>query len=260
MTGRDSTYFLIVSGNRAGSTWLELSLNALQDVSASLEMHWAKTAPTPLHVAMLEPGFDLLRKLDQLRDGRSVAGSKLVLPGQDRLENIDGIPDRIPELLRIVHLSRRYVDSYLSRVRNGGHLRNADGVGSAHPWLSDSLVEKTFCSSEPIELDLLEARGNFERRLSYDEQIRRLDNGHRKYLLVDYESLAAQFRDIARHVGSNADDGELLKVISAPPTRKLPTIEYKKLICNYEELIELSSEFERRRQAILADHLSSSNA
>ena len=254
MATDEQSYFLIVSGNRTGSTWLELSLNVLHDVSAAFEMQWTETAPTPFHVAMRSPGFDILRTLDDLREGHRVAGSKLVLPGQVDLDDIENIPNLVPEEVRIVHLSRRYMDSYLSRIRNAGHLRNPAGKGSRHPWLADVVVEETFCETDAIDLDLDDARNNFQRRLAFDEQFSRFDDAQHRYFYVDYETLAACFRDIARHVGSGVQDTEIQSVIDAPPTRKLPPIQYANLVRNFDELVSLGTEFESKRQALLSSH------
>lgn len=245
------SYFLLVSGNRTGSTWLEMSLNALPDVSASLEMQWTDRAPSNLHVAMQASGFDLIRTLDRIAKRRRVAGSKLVLPGQDDVMNLQGIGAALPEQVRIVHLSRRYIDSFMSRLRNGGHLRNPGATQENHPWLAENFRETVFAGDEKIAIDLHDAERNFERRLAYDQQLTLIGNNGRPYMFVDYQELAAKFTAIARHVGSQSSDEELSHVVADPPTRKLPPIRYADYVSNFEELVILGEAYEQRRREIL---------
>lgn len=250
----NKSYFLIVSGNRCGSTWLEFMLNMLPDVSLEYEVQWTDQYLSDLHISMKQEGFDVQRMFDLISAESCVVGSKLVFP-----PHLSVLTDEAAEFNRIIgnnisiiHIGRPYIESYLSKLRNGGHLRNK--LGGEPPveskrWLVDEYKETVLTDNTKINLVLDEVERDFQCRLQNDQFNLSLNNGIRPYFYTEYCNIADNFSHIVSIIGSHADDNQIKEILAAPPTQKLPYINYKSCIQNYGELMRLSDCYEKKRLA-----------
>jgi hypothetical protein len=261
MTSINPALFLILSGNRCGSTWLTFMLNALPDVRAEFEFQWADAVPSELHVAMKRPGFDLQSALTAVSESGSIRGSKMVFAGSRRLSTADytAIRAAIPDGIKVVHLSRNYFDSFLSKFRNAGHMRNREGVDPPQRCAAWLVQQPTAWYRKPqhlddgareaIDPDVLIA--DLTSRLANEEFCCSLAARAPDYMIVDYVNLASRFEGIARHVGSQASQDEVQEIVLRQPTSKLPPMDYSLFIANFTVVAQIGAEFEIKRQELL---------
>src|SRR5215831_3091646 len=125
-------FFLILSGSRSGSTWLASMVNALPDVRTDYEMQWYDGPLTHMHVSMKQPNFDVRATLLRIVGVGHIFGSKVTVPGTQRLGGDDfmKLSFLITPDIKLVHLSRNYLDCFLSGLRDAGHLRNPEGLAA----------------------------------------------------------------------------------------------------------------------------------
>jgi hypothetical protein len=259
------TVFLILSGNRCGSTWLTFMLNALPDVAAEFEFQWREDVPSELHVAMKRPGFDLRAALTAISDAVPIRGSKLVCAGSRRFEDADyrGIRDAVPDGIKLVHLTRPYLESFLSKFRNAGHRVNADGVAAprqSRAWLLDQPLSwyrkpQHMQDGDCVAIDAESVTADLSNRLANDEFFLSFRDRRSDYMLLEYRDIATRFREVAAHVGSRSSIEQVEDIVSRPPTSKLPAMDYAAFIANFDELAAIGADYEAQRQALFRNQL-----
>ncbi|NQU65637.1 MAG: hypothetical protein HQ517_15325 [SAR324 cluster bacterium] len=246
--------FLTVSANRSGSTYLELMLNCLPDARTDFEFQWTDNPPTRLHVAMKSPDFDLKSKLVEIADGLPIGGSKMVVPGVASLGSKDFREIRealIPEI-SIIHIGRKYVDSYLSKLRNIGHLRNPEGVlldNESREWLQETLPNKSACGKVHVDED--ELWRDLRCRYRHDSLFFSLNDGSRPYFYVEYSEIGEKFGEIVRFLHSRTTSKRINEILKRPPTMKLPKIDYSTIVDNFSRVYEIGMHFETMRQRLI---------
>lgn len=253
----DHSLFLTVSGNRVGSTYLEFMLDCLPDVRTDYEFQWRKSTRTPLHIALDTPGFDLSSKLTEIAGDSYVGGSKLVVPPEDDLgvKDFKALRRALISELSLVHIGRRYLDSYLSKLMNLGHLRNPEGIepkNEIHIWLQESLKDDLgIPGNGKLSVDEDDLLRDLKKRYRHDALFFSLNDGSRPYMYVEYSEIESKFEEIVAFISSNATGPQISKILKSPPTKMLPRVEFSDHLENYTRVCEIGDYFESKRQRLI---------
>ena len=249
--------FVVFSNPRSGSTWLATTLGLLDDVSVDYEIKWdIGYAPSALHVVLDAQDDTLSHLLDRMATDAPVAGSKFVFDLHRRAPiDLDDLAARLGDDVRVVHLTRRYRDVFLS-VRRGFYHAPArmDGVGAR---LRDALADADVRHSQPEgpkAVPAVTCLQELSELLANDIRARSLRALGCPYLQVSYEDIGERLAEIAAFAGSRATRANIADVLLHPAVTKLPDVDPSSLVSNMRELAPLFDAFESLRQRLVIDH------
>jgi len=230
-------------------------VNALPDVRTDYEFQWYDGPLTHMHVSMKQPNFDLRATLLRIVGVGHIFGTKITVPGTQRLSGDDFMKMSflITPDIKLVHLSRTYLDCFLSGLRDAGHLRNPEGL-AAPPHLGVQLKTQVTTDAKtlrPGRLDIDAVKNELSIRFSNDLLLTSLAQRGANYMAVDYGDVEERFADVARHIGSEATDDQISEIVRRPATKKLPEVDYSKIFENFDEARRLGDVFEARRKALI---------
>jgi hypothetical protein len=233
-------------------------LGSLPDVFTDYEFKWGvHYSPLDVHRVLTPDSPTVRQTMEAVEDRSPIVGSKLVFdPVRLTNRQLEMIPERIGEGVRIVHLVRNYRDIFLSRRRGVLHrLRRerSDAVGEA---MREELLRHTQTHEDEADLkaahvDPTEAFEELSTYLANDIWVGRFA-GKRDYMRVDYTVLGGRFDEIAAFAGSRARQADVRQAVESPPTVKLEAIEPEKLVSNMDELEPLFVHFRELQTQLLA--------
>ncbi|MBF0144232.1 MAG: hypothetical protein HQL59_12345 [Magnetococcales bacterium] len=256
------TRFLIVCNMKSGSTWLELMLGSLGDVAVDYEFKWRPGYPPgPEHVVIPDRHFRCGEVLLGIGEGKPIVGSKLVLDYYETTDTAyEGLEETIEGDIRVIHVTRDYIDLYLSATFHPG-IKLADTVtvdrGSA---LLRSMLAK---NPEVDRMNLVTGQEEqvhvlpeslipvMNAMLMNDLAAMRLA-GRWHYLVVDYAEIRERFGEIVRFIGSSAAPEEITRVLESPPTVKNSRLRPHELISNFGQLERMSQQYDEKRRELVA--------
>lgn len=255
MTTAKRNYFMILGQNRCGSTWVQSCLTHIEFVKCDLEMQWEEKVPTELHV----PLRSFSGNLDEILEGKfsqyntdKYLGSKIIFPGQVKPKLNKQLEKLLLESnVKYLHITRNYLDSFLSRLRHAGHLINPffdiNDSFKCISWFQNRLIEKGL-DRDSFELDVDELKLNLQNRENVDKFLFSLLK-NKEYLLVDYSQIRKNFNRLVKHLlpQINISELEMKQLIEHSPVIKLPTRDYSSIIMNWEEVKKIGDQFEDRR-------------
>lgn len=252
--GRRET-FLVISNMRCGSTWLVAALGALPDIATDYEFKWrVPYSPSDLHMVVDRASPPVSQLLDNICPRSAVVGSKFVFDGC-ALSNREftQFASKLDPELRIIHLTRRFRDIFLSRRRGCFHQLNQDFAGRIGTKLKAAIVDAdigtlgAMKSSSPVKP--VDCYRELKTYLRNDASIARLATSGRPYLRVRYEEVKARMFEIARFAGCAAPADAMFEATRQSPTVKLPAIDAASLVRNIAELEPLFAHFENLRKS-----------
>ncbi len=232
-------------------------LGELSDVETDYEFKWRPTyEPEPLHMVIPDRFFSCSAALHAISRSAPVVGSKLVLdPVPLSVEDFSDLKQTIEPDIRIVHLTRDYRDVYLSIARGlfinllrspvqdtkGKKLmtRLLEFTREKDKWLSSQ--NRHYIPPGSCEETLVTLYKN-------DMWISSLQEKYEHYMRIDYRKIVDDFSRVLRFIGSNASRAEILQVLAAPPTIKLPKAEVQGIIENAKEVMELATYYEKTKR------------
>jgi len=129
-------------------------------------------------------------------------------------------------------------------------MRNLESRQERHPWLASKLVESRFKKNVSVMPKVEDVRIQLDRRLRHDEIALRFNDGTRPFLHVDYTQIAEKLPEIARFIGSSASEERVREIVDTPPTVKVPKMDMRRRLRNFDELSALGEEFEAKRVAL----------
>ncbi|MBF0155887.1 MAG: hypothetical protein HQL57_01715 [Magnetococcales bacterium] len=258
----DKTKFLIVCNMKSGSTWLELMLGSLRDVAVDYEFKWRpEYAPSPEHMVIPDRNFRCGQALSTIQSDKPILGSKLVFDIYDTTEvEYEGLTDTIESDIRVIHLTRNYIELYLSATYHPGIKLNECAKHDSQSVLLRSMLEKN-PNVDRINLETKLSGQVFVVPESFapvlhvmlmnDLAAMRLSQ-RKHYMVVDYTQVREKFADIASFVGSRATQAEFDAILANPPTVKNPKMAPHQLIQNYDQLVDLANMYEEQKKQFLA--------
>jgi hypothetical protein len=249
--------FLIISNLRSGSTWLHTMLGALPDIATDYELKWGTSyEPSVAHFVLSESSPTVSEFLERMETDAPIAGTKFVFdPIELTWVDLLTLRDKIGRDVRIIHLTRRFRDIFLSRRRGFYHqVRESAAVNIGKhikAAIGDADIGKAMGYVEPTAVSAISCYEELKIYLQYDIWAMLLRDEGFPYLLVDYENVADDFVEIAKFVGSTAQPEAINSVLMEPPVMKLPQVEGAALVQNLAELEPLFQYFEALRKFLL---------
>lgn len=273
--------FLIIANPRTGSTWLELMLNCLPDVTADLEFKWSNQqnlianvkdtlypmltgnifSPTFSEALLLLnksniTGFRAFFRALPFLSKRSITGSKLIIDFNAEHPDFEALRNKIdPDKIKIIHLTRNYHE-IIESVGNGYyHVGNKENTGNKHSKLSSVLMSENNLLNVQMEkkhlnIDQSYLTNYLDALLNTDLFLKTFENKC-QYIRVDYTEVNKRFYEIVKFIGSSAEKNLIEEILSNPPTKKVSQLLPERATIVDANLIELIDCYEQRRKTEL---------
>lgn len=238
---------------RSGSTWLTTMLGSLSDVFVDRELKWRPTYELqPIHLPIRGAAgeiTDVLRAYDCMEP---IVGSKLTFDPIDLpMMDFQAIQNSVSPETKVIHLSRNFLEVFLSVRRGYFHLPNhkyeskiGETLMMALKASANALGEQDHAPAPPTRQDCLQQLLLMLKNdlLVFEHFSRTFD-----YLCVDYGQITPRFDHLAKFIGSSASPQEIMALQRDPTTLKLPAVTYP----GVEDHLELFTRFERIRTETL---------
>ena len=249
--------FLIISNMRSGSTWLQTMLGALPDVATDYELKWGATyQASAAHYILNDSSPTVSEILERMDSDAPITGTKFTFDPIE-LTRLDFLSfhEKIGCDVRIIHLTRRFRDMFLSRRRGFYHQLDESGSTDVGRHIKAAVIDadvgKAAALSEPTSVSPVSCYEELKVYLQHDAWITLLREAGLPYLQVDYDNIADELPEITSFVGSTTPPERVNSVIAHPPVIKLPAIDGSRLIENLVELEPLFAHFEVLRELLL---------
>jgi hypothetical protein len=244
--------FLIIGNGRSGSTWLLTSLDLLPDVSARQELKWRRDEGgfVPDAHRFIDRSSTISDVIDGLSGGAKASenarGSKLIFDpyyfyNANAFANLRGT---LGVSVSPILLRRNYLELWLSwKARGVYHELNEENAkdGQQDPMLKAirRLSKPADChlvlhhqgaplaafDAPAIAYPLTDAIDDLLQFYSNDIQTLNLVKSQGG-LVLDYADVARRLLEVATFVGSSVDAKQIERVVQAPVTRKLSSLDH----------------------------------
>lgn len=248
--------FLIISNGRTGSTWLQYSLDRLDNMILRKEIKW-KIPGQPedsTHSYLNKANFSTANifsdtDIPEEPTNKLILGSKMVFDPDHFISQstFDKIDTRLPNELRLIFLKRTYKDCFLSwRARGVCHQVDAQVISELknydrlfmdealkrerplsrilHLTVRGQALEKYNDSPEVLPYPIEEMIDDLLIMFHNDVVAYDILSKKRPFMTIDYSKIPNKFKETVEFAGGSITDAEADTILSKPSVKKLPTL------------------------------------